>query len=94
VSGSRVQADLVEGWLKELTERRLRRGVFTSVADLIEAIETWAEHWNHDPKPFIWHTTAEEIIAKVRRGRTALTRAKSATHHYQGIYAEGGVSRG
>jgi hypothetical protein len=55
--------------------------VFTSVTDLIEAIEIWTEHWNHDPKPFIWHKTAEEIIAKVCRGRTALTRAKSATHH-------------
>ncbi len=51
------------------------------MTDLIEAIEIWTEHWNHDPKPFIWHKTAEEIIAKVRRGRTALTRAKSATHH-------------
>jgi transposase len=73
--------NLVEGWFKELSERRLHRGVFTSVADLIEAIETWTEHWNHDPKPFIWHKTAEEIIAKVRRGRTALTRVNSATHH-------------
>jgi transposase len=73
--------NLIEGWFAELTERRLRRGVFTSVADLIEAIETWAEHWNQDPKPFIWHKTAEDIIAKVRRGRTTLTQIKSATHH-------------
>lgn len=74
--------NLVEGWFKELTERRLRRGVFTSVTDLIEAIEIWAEHWNQDPKPFIWHKTADEIIAKVRRGRAALSVVtKSATHH-------------
>jgi transposase len=74
--------NLVERWFNELTARRLRRGVFTSVNELIEAIETWADHWNHDPKPFIWHKTAEEIIAKVRRGRTALTtQAKSATRH-------------
>ena len=73
--------NLVEGWFAELTQRRLRRGVFTSVDSLIEAIETWAEHWNHNPKPFIWHKRAAEIIAKVRRGRTTLTRAKSATHH-------------
>ena len=69
--------NLVEGWFKELTDRRLRRGTFTSVDDLIDAIELWAEHWNDDPKPFIWHKTAEEIIAKVRRGRAALTQAKS-----------------
>jgi len=73
--------NLVEGWFKELTERRLRRGVFTSVSDLIDAIELWAEHWNDNPKPFVWHTTAQQIIAKVRRGRAALTQAKSATRH-------------
>ena len=73
--------NLVEGWFSLLTERRLRRGVFTSVEDLIEAIETWAEHWNDDPKPFVWKKAADEIIAKVRRGRAALTQAKSATRH-------------
>src|SRR3954447_2740524 len=44
----------IERWFKELTDRRLRRGVFTSVSDLATAITTWAEHWNTDPKPFIW----------------------------------------
>ena len=74
--------NLVERWFNELTARRLHRGVFTSVNELIEAIQTWAEHWNHDPKPFIWHKTAQEIIVKVRRGPTALTtQAKSATRH-------------
>jgi transposase len=73
--------NLVEGWFHLLTQRRLRRGTFTNVAGLIEAIELWAEHWNDDPRPFIWKKTAEEIITKVRRGRTALTEAKSATHH-------------
>ncbi len=73
--------NLVEGWFKQLTERRLRRGIFTSVDDLIGAIETWAEHWNHHPQPFIWHKTTTEIIEKVTRGRTTLTQAKSATHH-------------
>src|SRR5487761_267025 len=73
--------NLVERWFKELTERRLRRGVFTSVPALVEAIEVWTEHWNDDPKPFIWHKPAEEIIEKVRRGRAALAKAKSATGH-------------
>ena len=57
--------NLVERWFNELTDRRLRRGAFTSVAALIDAIETWTEHWNDDPKPFVWHKPAEEIIAKV-----------------------------
>ena len=70
--------NLVERWFKELTDKRLRRGVFTSVADLTDAITTWAEHWNDDPKPFIWKATAEDIIAKVRRGRDTLHQIKSA----------------
>jgi len=64
-----------------LTERRLRRGDFTSVDDLVVAIETRAEHWNDDPKPFVWKKPAEEIMAKVVRGRSALALVKSATHH-------------
>jgi transposase len=73
--------NLVERWFKALTDRRLRRGTFGSVAELTDAIELWVEHWNNDPQPFIWHKTAEEIITKVQRGRAALTRAKSATDH-------------
>jgi len=73
--------NLVERWFKELTDRRLRRGAFTSVPALIDAIETWVEHWNDDPKPFQWHAAADEILAKVQRGRSMLTRIKSATDH-------------
>ncbi len=46
---------------------------------LVEAIETWVEHWNDNPQPFVWHKKAEEIIVKVRRGRAALAQVKSAT---------------
>jgi transposase len=73
--------NLIERWFAELTERRLRRGVFTSVANLTAAIRLWAEHWNQNPKPFIWHKAADEIIDKVRRGRTTLHQIKSATDH-------------
>jgi len=73
--------NLVERWFGELTERRLRRGVFSSVPQLIEAIELWTEHWNDNPKPFVWHKPAQEIIKKVRRGRASLTRVNSATDH-------------
>ena len=48
---------------------------------LIEAIDFWTEHWNDDPKPFIWHKAADEIIEKVRRGRAALHQIKTATGH-------------
>jgi transposase len=73
--------NLAERWFKELTDKRLRRGVFTSVADLTAAITRWAEHWNLDPKPFIWKATAEDIIAKVQRGRETLHQIKTQTDH-------------
>jgi transposase len=72
---------LVERWFKELTERRLRRGTFSSVDALVEAIELWTEHWNDDPKPFVWHKPAKEIIEKDRRGRATLHQTNSATDH-------------
>ncbi len=73
--------NLIERWFKELTDKRLRRGVFTSVADLTAAITTWAEHWNTNPTPFIWKATAEDIITKVRRGRQTLNQLNSQTDH-------------
>jgi len=73
--------NLVERWFKELTDKRLRRGVFTSVDDLVAAIELWVAHWNNDPKLFFWHTPAAEIIEKVQRGRIALHQIKSTTDH-------------
>jgi transposase len=73
--------NLVERWFKQLTDRRLRRGTFSSVPALIDAISTWVDHWNDDPKPFVWHAAAEEILEKVRRGRKTLSQVKSATQH-------------
>jgi transposase/transcriptional regulator with XRE-family HTH domain len=65
--------NLVEQWFRELTERRLRRGSFCSVPHLIDAITLWADHWNREPKPFVWRAQADAILAKVRRGRAVLT---------------------
>ncbi|CAN3132094.1 Putative transposase [Mycobacterium sp. smrl_JER01] len=73
--------NLIERWFKELTDKRLRRGTFTSVAELCEAITTWAAHWNADPKPFIWKATAKDIITKVRRGRATLHQINTQTGH-------------
>jgi transposase len=73
--------NLVERWFKELTDKRLRRGVFTSVKDLTEAIQVWVKHWNDHPRPFVWHKTAAEIIAKVKRGRATQPPRQSATDH-------------
>jgi transposase len=64
--------NLVERWFRELTDKALRRGVFHSVPDLIEAIQAYLDAHNNDPKPFQWTATAEDILAKVARGRVAL----------------------
>ena len=64
--------NLVERWFRELTDKALRRGVFHSVPDLIAAIEAYLDAHNNDPKPFLWTATADDILAKVARGRVAL----------------------
>ena len=72
-------ANLVEGWFSILARKALKNRAFTSVAHLTDVIDTWAAHWNDDPRPLRWTKTADKIIAKVKRARTALT--KTATHH-------------
>lgn len=57
--------NLVERWFGEITRKRIRRGTFQSVDQLIQAIEDYIKINNQNPKPFIWTKTAEEIIAKV-----------------------------
>jgi transposase len=64
--------NLVERWFRELTDKALRRGVFHSVPDLIAAIEGYLAAHNDDPRPFVWTATADDILAKVARGRVAL----------------------
>jgi transposase len=64
--------NMVERWFRNITDRTIRRGTFTSVHELIQAINNYIEHNNHNPQPFIWTKTAEEIIQKVERGRTKL----------------------
>jgi len=54
--------NLVERWFAELTNKWLRRGTHRSVRQLIASIRTWVTNWNDDPKPFVWHKTADEIL--------------------------------
>ncbi len=54
--------NLVERWFAELTTKWLRRGTHRSVKDLTGSIRTWITNWNDDPKPFVWHKTADEIL--------------------------------
>jgi transposase len=58
--------NLVEGLFADLTKRRLRRGSFASLDDLIGAIIGYLDHRNLDPKPFVWTASVESILAKLR----------------------------
>jgi hypothetical protein len=64
--------NLVERWFRELTATAIRRGVFHSVPDLIEAIEDYLANYNADPTPFTWTASADAILDKVTRARAAL----------------------
>ena len=70
--------NMVERFFRDLTENRLRRGVFRSVEDLITAIFDYVDHHNEKPKPFIWTAKAADILEKVKRARTALHNRQSA----------------
>lgn len=64
--------NLVERWFRELTDKRVRRGIFYSVEDLKEAIETFIETWNEDPRPFVWTASVESILEKMGKCRKVL----------------------
>ena len=57
----------VENFFSVLSKRRLKRGVFTSIADLQAAINRYIKEHNDDPKPFIWTKPADTILAKLKR---------------------------
>jgi transposase len=59
--------NLIERWFGEITRKRIRRGVFRSVPELIAAIEEYIRYNNEDPNPFVWTKRAEDIIEKVSR---------------------------
>ena len=69
--------NLVERWFRDLTDKAIRRGVFHSVDALITDIENHLRVNNDDPKPYVWTATAEQILAKVARGRVAHDVVKS-----------------
>ena len=75
-SASRL--NLVERWFRDLTQRRIRRGVFKSVRELVAAIDDYvAHHNNRTEKGYRWTAGAEDIIAKYHRARAALDKIKT-----------------
>jgi transposase len=54
--------NLVERWFAELTTKWIKRGSHRSVRELVASIRSWITNWNDDPKPYVWHKTADEIL--------------------------------
>lgn len=59
--------NLVERWFAELTNKRIRRGVFRSVKELEAAIREYIDVHNEDPKPFVWTRTADQLLDSIAR---------------------------
>ena len=64
--------NMVERFFRDLTDKQIRRGVFTSIPALVAAIESYISTHNQQPKPFIWTAAASDILEKVTRARKRL----------------------
>lgn len=69
--------NLIERWFREITDQRIRRGVFKSVPQLEQAIHDFIEQHNAQPKTFRWTKSAEEILEKFRRAKAVLNNVQS-----------------
>ena len=63
---------MVERWFREITDKRIRRGTFHSVPELIAAIQEFLDNHNQAPKVFMWTASVQAILAKVAKSKEAL----------------------
>ena len=63
--------NLVERWFGEITRKRIRRGSFKSVPELIQTIEDYIRVNNKNPQPFVWTKKPEGILGKIARCKAA-----------------------
>ncbi len=73
--------NMVERFFRDISENRLRRGVFTSVPELVTAIDEYIAHHNTNPKPFIWTKSARDILQKVIRANSRLSSKQNEALH-------------
>ena len=69
--------NMVERFFRDLTQRELKRGVFTSLRQLEDALTDYVVRHNENPKPFIWTAKASDILEKVKRARMALDKVRT-----------------
>ncbi len=70
--------NIVEGFFRNLDQKRLKRGVFRNVPVLIKAIMDYIEDHNRDPRPIVWTAAAERILEQVGRARAKLNKSATA----------------
>jgi transposase len=69
--------NLVERWFADITTKRIRRGVFRSLPELVDAITAYIDQHNENPKAITWTAKAHDIIEKARRARATLDKMES-----------------
>jgi hypothetical protein len=65
------------GGFSALTTKKLQRSAQRSVKELAADIRAWVEVWNENPKPFVWHKTAEQILERLADYCNAINQATS-----------------
>jgi len=70
--------NLVERWFREITDKRIRRGVFRSVKELVAAIDEYVAKHNENPQSFTWTAQTDAILENVRRARAVLDKMQTA----------------
>jgi transposase len=70
--------NMIERFFRDLTQNRLRRGVFQDLEQLIMGIGDYIDGHNKNPKPFIWTAKASDILEKVTRAQAVLNNRRSA----------------
>lgn len=69
--------NMVERWFRQITDKRIRRGTFRSVPQLIDSINAYIQNHNQHPQAFVWTASVENILEKVRRARKVLDNIQS-----------------
>lgn len=59
--------NLVERWFAELTTKKLQRSAHRSIKELTADLDAWVSTWNENPKPFVWHKTADQILDSLKK---------------------------
>src|SRR5262249_40636308 len=81
--------NMVERFFAEITQNRIRRGAFKSVAELKNAIMKYLESHNADPKPFIWTNSTAEILEKVARAWDRSLPARNCQYPNERVSSQG-----